>query len=196
MKSKKELLKINLKRLIPAIKGDWFLCDGGLLGIERQGDLLDWDNDLDIYLLPYSYIDIDILKEQGLEKQEYYMDTKIYDPLLEKNKLNIWKEYQGYIRVLYKENKLNRCEIMSIASEDYKEKKIKPMFTLPYIDVFYLRDDLSNSDWNIKFDDEDMQLEENFDLGFKIYIPNNRNKILTKLYGKDWRIPNPDFQHV
>ena len=191
----RDKLKINLKRLIPAIRGDWFLSDGGLLGIERQGDLLEWDNDLDIYLLPGSYIDTDILREQGLELQDYYMDTKIYDPLLDKNKLNIWKEYQGYIRVLNKEKKLNRCELMSIASKDYKEKKIIPKFTIPYIDVYYLRDDLSIDYWDIKYDEEDMDLEENFDLGYKIYIPNNRNKILTKLYGDSWRTPNPDFQH-
>ena len=191
----RDKLKINLKRLIPAIRGDWFLSDGGLLGIERQGDLLEWDNDLDIYLLPGSYIDTDILREQGLELQDYYMDTKIYDPLLDKNKLNIWKEYQGYIRVLNKEKKLNRCELMSIASKDYKEKKIIPKFTIPYIDVYYLRDDLSIDYWDIKYDEEDMDLEENFDLGYKIYIPNNRNKILTKLYGDSWRTPNPNFQH-
>ena len=192
----KELLKINLERLIPAIRGDWFLSDGGLLGIERQGDLLEWDNDLDIYLLPHSYIDIDVLREQGLELQDYYMDTKIYDPSLEKNNLNTWSEYMGFTRVKNKEKKLNRCELMSIASKDYKEKKIIPKFTIPYIDVYYLRDDLSISYWDIKYDEEDMDLEENFDLGYKIYIPNNRNKILTKLYGDSWRTPNPNFQHL
>lgn len=192
----RDILKINLKRLIPAIRGDWFLSDGGLLGIERQGNLLEWDNDLDIYLLPGSWIDINVLRKQGLDLQDYYMDTKIYDPLLENNNLNTWSEYMGYIRVLNKEKKLNRCEIMSIASEDYKEQKINPNFTIPYIDVYYLRDDLSISCWDIKYDEEDMELEENFDLGFKIYIPNNRNKILTKLYGDSWRTPNPNFQHL
>tara|TARA_R100000655_G_scaffold78836_1_gene118246 strand:- start:715 stop:1302 length:588 start_codon:yes stop_codon:yes gene_type:complete len=192
----RDILKINLKRLIPAIRGDWFLSDGGLLGIERQGNLLEWDNDLDIYLLPGSSIDIDVLRKQGLDLQDYYMDTKVYDPSLENNNLKTWSEYMGYTRVLNKDIKLNRCQLMKLAAIDYKEKKIKPKFTVPYIDVYYLRDDLSISYWDIKYDDEDMELEENFDLGFKIYIPNNRDKILKKLYGEDWRIPNPDFQHV
>jgi len=192
----RDILKINLKRLIPAIRGDWFLSDGGLLGIERQGNLLEWDNDLDIYLLPGSSIDIDVLRKQGLDLQDYYMDTKVYDPSLENNNLKTWSEYMGYTRVLNKDIKLNRCQLMKLAAIDYKEKKIKPKFTVPYIDVYYLRDDLSISCWDIKYDEEDMELEENFDLGFKIYIPNNRDKILKKLYGEDWRIPNPDFQHV
>jgi hypothetical protein len=191
-----EKLKINLKRLIPAIRGDWFLSDGGLLGIERQGDLLEWDNDLDIYLLPGSYIDTDILREQGLELQDYYMDTKIFDPLLDKNKLNTWSEYMGFTRVKNKEKSMNRCELMKLASEDYKEKKIIPKFTIPYIDVYYLRDDLSIDYWDIKYDEEDMELEENFDLGFKIYIPSNRDKILTMIYGDSWRTPNKNFQHL
>ena len=192
----RDILKINLKRLIPAIRGDWFLSDGGLLGIERQGNLLEWDNDLDIYLLPGSSIDIDVLRKQGLDLQDYYMDTKVYDPSLENNNLKTWSEYMGYTRVLNKDIKLNRCQLMKLAALDYKEKKIIPKFTVPYIDVYYLRDDLSISCWDIKYDEEDMELEENFDLGFKIYIPNNRDKILKKLYGEDWRIPNPDFQHV
>ena len=192
----KDLLKLNLKRLIPAIRGDWFLSDGGLLGIERQGDLIEWDNDLDIYLLPGSTIDKDILREQGLETQDYYSDTKVYNPLLEKNKLNTWKEYMSYQRVLNRDKKLNRSQIMKLSSIDYKENKIIPKFTYPYIDVYYLRDDLSVNEWNIKYDEKDMDLEENFDLGFKIYLPNNRDKVLTMLYGEDWRIPDPNFQHV
>ena len=62
------LLKENLKNLIPAIRGDWFLSDGGMLGIERSGDLIPFDNDLDIYLLPGSSIDPDILESQGLKQ--------------------------------------------------------------------------------------------------------------------------------
>lgn len=192
----RDILKINLYRLIPAIKGDWFIGDGALLGITRDKDLIEWDNDIDIYLLPYTYIDIDILHQQGLELQEYYMDTKIYDPKLEDNNLNTWSEYMGYIRVLNKEKKINRCQLMNIAAKDYKEKKIKPKFTVPYIDVYYLRDDLSISCWDIKFDEEDMELEENFDLGFKVYIPVKRKKILKKLYGDGWETPNPHFQHI
>ena len=96
------LLKQLLKDFIPAIKGDWFLSDGGMLGIERSGDLIPYDNDLDLYLCPGSYIDKDILKKNNLCQQEYYMDTKIYNPNYSPNHLNTWREYCSYYQELLK----------------------------------------------------------------------------------------------
>jgi len=192
-----QLLKELLKDLIPAIKGDWFLSDGGMLGIERSGDLIPYDNDLDIYLLPGSYIDIDILKKNNLCQQKYYLDTKIYNPKNPKNHLSSWREYCSYYQVKNKHLKLNRSQILKRASEDYRLNKIKPEFTLPYIDIFYLTKDYKVPHWyHYYYNEDELNIEENFDLGFKIYLPSNRKNILKRLYGENWRIPNPNFQHT
>jgi len=190
------LLKENLKNLIPAIVGDWFLCDGGLLGIVRSGDIIPYDNDLDIYLLPGSFIDKKKLKTQGLDFQEYYMDTKIFNPKYSPNHLNTWREFCSYYHCKNRHKKWNRSQILSNASESYKNSKIKPKFTLPYIDVYYLTEDLRVPHWNHYFNEDEMNLEENFDLGFKIYIPSNVQRILERNYGKDWRIEDANFQHT
>lgn len=187
------LLRENLKNLIPAIKGDWFLGDGGLLGIVRSGNIIPYDNDLDIFLLPGSYIDKDILKSQGLESQEYYMDTKIYNPKNCPNHLNTWLEFCSYFNFINRKKKFNRSQLLKAASEEYKKHKIKPNFTLPYIDVYHLNDNLTLNHWDIHYKPEEMKLKENFDLGFKIFIPNNAEDILERQYGKDWRTPKPGF---
>jgi hypothetical protein len=192
-----QLLKELLKDLIPAIKGDWFLSDGGMLGIERSGDLIPYDNDLDIYLLPGSFIDINILKKNNLCQQKYYLDTKIYNPKNPKNHLSSWREYCSYYQVKNKHLKLNRSQILKRASEDYRLNKIKPEFTLPYIDIFYLTKDYKVPHWyHYYYNEDELNIEENFDLGFKIYLPSNRKNILKRLYGENWRIPNPNFQHT
>lgn len=190
------LLKENLQKLIPAIKGEWFVGAGALLGIERSGDLIPWDNDIDIYLLPNSYIDKKILKEQGLEQQQYYMDTKIYNPKCPPNNLSTWQEFCSYYHYKNLDKKWNRAQIYKNASEAYKMNKIKPAFTLPYIDVFHLTEDFKVPHWPHKYSKEEMQLEENSDLGFKIYLPSNRPQILEREYGKDWQTPKTEFNHI
>ena len=64
-------LKQILKELIPYIKGDWFVGDGALLGLIREKGLIEYDNDIDIYLLPDSSIN---LENSLLKKQKYYME--------------------------------------------------------------------------------------------------------------------------
>ena len=58
IKTTKVILKEMLKEIIPFIDGEWFLSDGGLLGIIRNKDLLDHDDDLDLYLMPNASINI------------------------------------------------------------------------------------------------------------------------------------------
>ena len=131
-------LKKMLNVLIKNIYGDFFVGDGALLGLIRNGNLIPWDNDIDIYLLPNSEIDFEGLRECGLEKQDYYMDTKIYDPQNTPNNLNSWKEYVSYRK--YNDCRyLNRCEILVECKKNYYDEKIKPIFTLPYIDVYKLK---------------------------------------------------------
>jgi len=192
----------NLKELIPRIKGKWFLADGGLLGIVREGKLIDFDNDIDLYILPDTTID---LEGSDFKKQEYYICDKIYNINNDKCKLNTWLEYMSYIRLLNSDKNLNRSQLMLLAKETYNEKKITPQFTNNHIDIFPIKK-MEDNTWRVKNDsafklstylnEEDLELKENYDLGFKIYIPSNCEKILERQYGKDWRIPNKDFKYV
>ena len=66
----KEILKEMLKNLIPCIEGKWFVGDGALLGIIRNGDLLDFDDDVDIFILPVTKINWNytMIEMEGLHK--------------------------------------------------------------------------------------------------------------------------------
>ena len=79
-----------LKDLIKCIDGPWFVGDGALIGIIRQRSLLEYDDDIDLYLLPGSTINFDKLKEFNLDSQIWYSDTKIFSTLNPLNKKNRW----------------------------------------------------------------------------------------------------------
>lgn len=183
-----------LKELVKHMKGKWIIGDGALLGIVRGGCLISYDHDIDIYILEDTEID---LNHSCLKKQKYYICDKIYDPDNEKEKINIWKEYCSHIKT--NNRHLNRAQVMSLASKDYKEKKIIPEFTKNHIDIFTLKkgeDGRYTTNWdNLYFTEEELQLVEDYSLGFKVFIPNNAEAILERQYGSDWRTPNKDFKY-
>ena len=186
------LLEI-LKLLIPCIEGPYFVADGALLGIVREQKLLEHDNDVDIYLLPGTTIDLSksLSGGIGLKEQQYYMDKKIYHPNNKKNKLNKWNEYLSYRRATDC-NGLNRCQLYIECKEDYKNESIAPKFTTPYIDIYHLSYDndkykISTRHWNqYYYKEEDIfPLVENNDLGFSVLIPNQAEAILKRNYGEN-----------
>ena len=65
--------------------------------------------------------------------------------------------------------------------------------------IFILKKDEDGrytTNWdNLYFTEEELELKENYDLGFKIYIPSNCEQLLERQYGKDWKIPNKDFKY-
>ena len=188
-----ELLSV-LKELIPCFKGKWFIGDGALLGLIREGGLISYDSDIDIYIMEDTIID---LNDSILKKQKYYICDKVYHPDNEKEKVNSWLEYCSHIKT--NNRHLNRSQVMSLASKDYKDKKIIPQFTNNHIDIFVLKQDEGGryrTTWdNLYFTEEDLYLKENYDLGFKVFIPNNVEAILERQYGSDWQIPNKDFKY-
>jgi hypothetical protein len=199
MTDTKSKLKNILSRLINCIDGKWFVSDGALLGIEREGDLLNHDNDIDLYLLPNASINVEKLKENGLALQKYYMDTKIYDPEYQKKKLNTWIEYIRYKRVDNK--KLSRKDLIILGSKDYKSNKINAEFTLPYIDIYYLQKENNKyviPNWDIYYNDFELNDIETIEISdMKINIPNGYVKeILQRLYGNSYMIEDKKFQHL
>lgn len=188
-----ELFRL-LKELDKCIVGKWCLVGGGLLGLIRDGEFIDWDNDLDIYLLPGSYVDESkISSECGIQK--YYMDTKFYF----KNEYNYkpknrWLEFISFIRTTPEMQGKNRAEVLVEASKRYKQEYIKPEFTNIFIDIYNLKED-----GTIKYWDNYYLLPEEFSQlilyefqNYQIPIPFQSKKVLERHYGPTYLVPKKE----
>jgi len=187
-----------LEELIPNINGKWFLSDGGLLGLHRDNKLIDWDFDLDIYILEDTTINLDLT---SLKTQKYYACDKIYKEGNTFQYANSWLEYIRYKRLLPQYKNLNRAQITKEISHDYKNEKIIKEYTSPHIDIFTLKkegdkyiykDGLYSRMFYLQEEIED--LEVIYYNGIAINIPSKTEVILNRLYGSDYMIPNPNYQ--
>ncbi len=196
-----KLLKI-LEDLILCIEGEWFVGDGALLGLIREGKLIEYDDDIDLYLLPGAKINIDKLKEKNLSYQNYYICGKVYDEKNILQKKNKWNEYINYNNHLPINYGCNRAEVAQYATKSYKENCIEHTFTYPCIDIFYL-EEYNNTyilpfyfgqKWNdyIIFTKDLTETIDTFLYNIKIKIPKEYKKVLEIIYGEDWRIPKKD----
>jgi phosphorylcholine metabolism protein LicD len=184
-----------LKELIPCINGTYWLGDGALLGLVREGKLIEYDNDIDLYILEDTTID---LSNTVLEQQQYYICNKIYNPNNNKLKINPWLEYCSITKVF--NPKLNRIQIFKLAKETYNEKKIIPKYTENHIDIFTLKKHEDNkyyTNWktNYYYNEDDLKPVVNTALGFPVNIFNNAEEVLERHYGDTWRIPNANFKY-
>jgi hypothetical protein len=198
-----ELLSM-LKELTNCIKGKWFLSDGGLLGIIRENKLIEWDDDLDIYLLPDSYIDMDKLSKTSLNYYDYYCCGKIYRNNNEKFTKSTWNEYCSYLRSSrFKNKKINRCELYKVAKPSYNENKKEIKFTFPFIDILQLKkeNDLYKVNGNcfdeVYYTNDEVDNLKYYNLNnIDIFIPNNSHNILKRLYGENYLQPNPKWKYI
>ena len=198
----KEKLLSLLERVSDCIEGAWFVGDGALLGIHRKGDLIEYDDDIDIFLLPGSELNYKKLNECGIESEYYYLNEKVYDPKHEYIKKNAWKEYTSAMKLGCPD--YNRADLIHMAAISYGDNKIQNKHTTPNIDVFYLKDMgdyYSVDNWEeyvCYYKTEIIDLERIRLHGIEIYIPNilHRDNILSRQYGDDYMIPNPKFQYI
>lgn len=199
----KEELKEMLQALIPCISGRWFISDGALLGIVREGDLIDYDDDIDIFIFPDTIINFDKLNSKFSHYKDY-MCYKVYNGTNEKPKFRSdWNRFNSYYSSLPMYYRHNRAELFSVCSKVYKEERIEMKYTLPWLDIFTLEEDEENKRFLVPYyfnkklfyyNYDELQLNINYDLGFKIYIPNKAESILERQYGSEWRIPNKNFK--
>ena len=191
-----------LNRLVKCIKGKWFIGDGTLLGIIRDGKMLPVDmvkrTDIDLYFMPDTTIDYDMLQQEELCSEDYYLNEKIYDPSYQYIQQNPWREYLAAFRVLNRE--MNKAEIMYEASPFYQDLKIQNKHTTPNIDIYYLKEKDGNfveDTWDIHFTKDEVDNLKQYELeNIPVYIPNNPEQILERQYGPDWRIPDPFFKYL
>lgn len=184
-------LKIMLANLIPCIEGDWFLIGGGMLGLTRSNDLIPYDNDLDILLMPNASINVP--EHSKYKIQNYYMDSKFYDSTLPAYKpKNLWTEFLNYYRKVMPN--VNRAVLFREASKHYKEQCIVPEFSLPFIDIY--RASKTTDGWIAPYWDDYLFKEDELmypvisnDLGFPVRLPSDTEEVCRRQYGDDWRTP-------
>ena len=163
-----------------------------MLGLARDGDLIDWDNDLDIMILPNTEIGLPNSSNYGLQK--YYMDTKFYRKDLPVYKPNLWNEY---LRFYSYGKKLNRPTLYAQASKSYKQERITPRFSEPYIDIYTLQKVeggwvIPHWEHHVYTDMELLTPTRNLDLGFEVLMPSNLPDVCRRCYGDNWKVPIPD----
>ena len=203
--NQKEILKEILRDLAPMINGRWLVADGAMLGLTRDKDLIPHDNDIDIYLLPRSSINIP--ENSKYKIQKYYFNDKFYDSTKPRAKLNKWLEYISYSRVLPENKGLNRIKLIQKIKDKYINDSIGAEFTEPNIDIFYLQDNpalhrfeipIWSQTHNYHFSYNELEvIVANTDLGFMIPLPTKEKceQILERQYGIDWRKPDPNFRY-
>lgn len=198
-----EKLKIMLKDLIQCFEGPWFLGDGGLLGLIRKGDLLDFDDDLDIFILPETKINWNKLPNKYNYNKDYVC-TKVYDRLSrEPATLSPWLRYIQYMRICPENKGFNRAELLQVGSSSYREESIERKYKAPWIDIFILEKDIDtdnyvvpyyfNKDKIFHYTPENLKLDINYDLGYPINIPHKAEEVLERQYGEDWMIEDRNF---
>ena len=196
-----KLLKI-LEDLILCIEGEWFVGDGALLGLIRENKLIEYDDDIDIYLLPGSKINKQKLNKLQLSYQDYYLCGKVYDKNNDLQKKNKWIEYINYNNHLPINYGCNRAEVAHYATKTYKKNCIKHTFTYPCIDIFYLEEYNDTyilpfyfgQKWcdYIIFTKDLTETMDTYLYNLKIKIPKKYKEVLEIIYGKNWRIPIKD----
>ena len=198
----KNKLKIILKDIIKIIEGPWFVADGALLGLMREGDLLVWDEDIDIYILPETKINWDKLPNKYKYHKDY-MCMKIYDGQDEIPTENEWLRFISYKRTLFQYYGYNRAQLTEAIASDYKTEKIVRQHPNVWVDIIPLvYDDTHNlyrlnNHWNgieFWFTPDECQGMYNNSLGFDIKIPKDPTKVLERIYGPTWEVQ--DIYHA
>tara|TARA_R110001606_G_scaffold353181_1_gene503670 strand:+ start:589 stop:1200 length:612 start_codon:yes stop_codon:yes gene_type:complete len=202
----KEKLKLMLKDLIECIDGPWFVGDGALLGIVREGDLLDFDDDIDIFILPETKIDWTKLNPQ-LNHYKDYVCHKVYDPAnnVNESSTNEWLRYIQYNRIRPQYRGFNRAQLCKAIAPTYRDEIIYNKCNFCWIDIFTLEhDELTNNmivpyyfnkNKLFYYTKKELQLKQNDTLGFTINIPNNTEEILQRQYGETWKTENKKFKY-
>jgi len=194
----KNKLKEMLKDIIQSniFDGTWFVADGCLLGIKRNKDLLDFDDDMDIYILPETKRNWDKLNN----KYKYYKDYSCYKAYDRGDKIvseNEWLRYLSYKRTLPQYYRYNRSELTEAVAKSYKSEKITRKYPKTWIDIFTLVYDEDNElyripqHWNgteFHFTKKEVECEKDDTLGFTINIPKNPIEVLKRIYGSNWMI--------
>ena len=173
----KEKLKLMLKEILPIFEGTYFVADGALLGIVREGDKYFKD----------------------------YMTFKIYDETNPKPKpISDWLRFIQYTRTLPQYIGYNRANLCKAIAPIYRAEIIPNICHLYNIDIFVLEHDSINDRYKIPylwnkqeffFTKKECETEIDSTLGFNIRIPKNPLDVLQRIYGDDFMIENREHTY-
>tara|TARA_R110000823_G_scaffold169539_1_gene301819 strand:- start:9 stop:617 length:609 start_codon:yes stop_codon:yes gene_type:complete len=196
----KNKLKIMLKDIIKIIEGPWFVADGALLGLMREGDLLEFDSDIDIYILPETKINWDKL-DNKYNFHKDYMCYKIYNGEDKIPTENEWIRFIAFKRTLPEFYGYSRAELTEAVATDYKSEKIIRQYPNLWVDIISLVYDNKHDLYRLPYHwngqefyftpDECKGMYDNR-LGFDIKIPKNPKQVLERIYGTNWLIEQRD----
>ena len=199
----KTKLKIMLKDIIKIIEGPYIVADGALLGLMREGDLLEFDDDIDLYILPETKINWDKLPNKYKHYKDY-LCMKVYNGEDQIPVENEWLRYVSYKRCCYQYLGYNRCQLTEAIATDYKSEKIVRQYPNLWLDIIPLVYDTNHNlyrlpyHWNKQefwFTPDEFKSEINNSLGFDIKIPKNPREVLKRIYGSNYLIENRFHQY-
>jgi len=150
-----------------------YWCDGGtLLGIIRNNKWITYDGDIDTAMMEEDYIKLKKIIQKELPQGMWF----------QANDLLVDKHYKA--KGLAKIRDLNSCYV-----EYTNGKNGKNNHNGLQLDIFIVKKkgnhffNRENHTYNYN---DIFPLKEDIFEGFKVYIPNNTNLILTKYYGKNY----------
>lgn len=70
----------EMERVCTKMNVDYFLCGGSLLGYQRYGGFIPWDDDIDCGMLRSDYERFKRCADQYLDKEKFFLQTRENDP--------------------------------------------------------------------------------------------------------------------
>ena len=199
-------------KILNELKINYWVCHGTLLGIVRDKELLDWDNDIDIAVIEDEVNKNKIISEflsNGFELKKKYFEN---DGLLTFTKngskevdINFYQLSSDKLKVstYWSIPKNVICKIIDVLAnaKNYRGRFYKIINKLKFLqsmfanvkkflikkDMFYLAIGYQHPYEFIRT--KSKILFSNIELS----IPKKPKEYLETIYGKDWMIPNKDF---
>lgn len=160
----------SIKKLVQFFERNsirYFADFGTLLGIVREGNLILWDDDIDLSIT-----------SDHLEKLKFNLENFL---------IELSSEVRWYYKYIYNENK--KVSSIVLAFEDENNLGIKP-FTID-LWVIYFKDGYASQTMN-KCDEAHFKGNDLFKFkDYYIRVPNNYTTYLEHTYG-DWKTPKKD----
>lgn len=207
--------ELNLRKI------PYWVCHGSLLGLVRDGNLIEWDHDIDFAVFEdevHRELIETLMSSLGFEKGFSESDTTENGSLHFRRKGGRYVDFNLYLRPGQGANKTDKCAVLwalptfmnkliSISSghnKAYSKKYVIPAGILralwPLLSIFVRRFDLHVIPSSLTGYAVPCRYLESFrDLsvfGIECRIPNDSESLCEYVYGPNWKIPRQNFNWV
>lgn len=182
-----DILRIMMKivdEVLIASKIEYFIEGGTLLGCVRDGDIIPWDDDIDIGVMTYDWAKmINVLSRLNNTEPFEYEDKKYYINFIQKDN-DLCKVYIPTFTTKTEEGKVVGTPTLDI----FKYEKHKKEIRLPNLNY---RREFKNATYKIS----EMYPIKRMKLGdIMVNTPNDPIGFITRYYGEDWMVPKIDIR--